>query len=238
MLLFKKSKSLQLKDDVGCFFKGHNIIEFKGFGDGINLNDFYKIQGYAIMYMTVDRNIKEIPVEDITITVMQYRFPKETFRVLEEKKCKIEERTDGIYEVIGQSLFPIQVIDLKKLGEEWDVFKILVPGATIEQLERIQKPFDSANNNKIKEHLSDVLQISIKNNVDMFTRMNQEGRMSEAVRIVFSKEIDEQTNLFKEEAAVKMIRDKVPVKNISEWLDLPFDIIVEIAMQHGITTLS
>ena len=55
-VLLKKDPLQCLPDEVGCFFKEYNVIEFKGFGDGISINDFYKAQGYALMWNQNRRN--------------------------------------------------------------------------------------------------------------------------------------------------------------------------------------
>lgn len=36
----KKEKDKELTDEIGCFFREHNVFEFKGFGDGISINEF------------------------------------------------------------------------------------------------------------------------------------------------------------------------------------------------------
>lgn len=236
-VILKKSPDLKLSDEIGVFFKENNIVEFKGYGDGININDFYKVQGYALMYMTVDRSIEEVPIEKMTISILQYRYPRETIKKLIEKGCQIHERSKGIYEIYNQTLFPVQIVNIQNLGEEWDTFKILVPGAVEEQFEKIQIRFEKTEDLKIRQHLSDILLTSIESNPELFTRMKEEGKMSEAIRMVFSEEIKEEYEKMAEESVIKMVSENVPVRKISEWLDIPFEKITEIASKHGFSTV-
>ncbi|MBO5535580.1 MAG: hypothetical protein J6B53_09300 [Clostridia bacterium] len=38
-VVLKKDPGQHLADEIGCFFLEHNVFEFKGYGDGISIND-------------------------------------------------------------------------------------------------------------------------------------------------------------------------------------------------------
>ena len=56
----KKDPGKILTDDIGSFFKENNVIENKGYGDGISINDVFKAQGCAAMYMSIDKHVDEV----------------------------------------------------------------------------------------------------------------------------------------------------------------------------------
>ena len=60
MPILKKDQGKNLNDDIGSFFKENNAIENKGCGDGISVNDVFKAQGYAAMYMYIDKHVDEV----------------------------------------------------------------------------------------------------------------------------------------------------------------------------------
>ncbi len=60
MPLLKKDLGKNLNDDIESFFKENNVIENKGCGDGISVNDVFKAQGYAAMYMSIDKHVDEV----------------------------------------------------------------------------------------------------------------------------------------------------------------------------------
>ena len=107
----------------------------------------------------------------------------------------VKERSRGIFEISGRPvIFPFQIIDAVILGPEWDVLKILVPGATEEQVEKIQAEYEQAEDEILRQHLTDVLRTAFTSNDALFRRMKGAGKMSkmsEAVEFVFKEEIEE-----------------------------------------------
>ena len=191
-VVLKKAPDRQLTDEIGCFFLEHNVFEFKGYGDGISIHDVYKLEGYALFYMTIDRKVNEVPLKAVTISVLQYRFPRNVLKELEAQGCVVKERTKGIYEISGGPIiFPFQIIDAVILGPEWDVLKVLVPGATEEQIEKLQEEYENTQNEVLKQHLAEILRTAFESNEEVFGRMKEAGKMSDAVARVFKKEIDE-----------------------------------------------
>lgn len=71
------------------------------------------------------------------------------------------------------------------------MLKVLVPGATEEQIEKIQAEYEQAENGLLKQHLADVLRTAFESNEALFGKIKEEGKMSEAVERVFKKEIEE-----------------------------------------------
>ncbi|MBQ9252506.1 MAG: hypothetical protein IJ188_07715 [Clostridia bacterium] len=238
-VVLKKDPSQLLTDEVGSFFNEHNVIEFKGFGDGINSNDFYKAQGYAIMYMTIDRKVDEIPIEKVTVTVLQYRNPRETFKKLKAKGCSISIRSKGVWEVTGpMTLFLYQVVDLDVVGKGWEAFKIIIPGAKMEDIEAVQEAYEKAPDGPEKDHLGDVLRTSIESNKDTFRLLKEEGKMSEAVGVVFAEEIAKQAEAREEKIVANMIRSKQPLTYIAQMSEWPMEKLVKFAESIGYTAVA
>ena len=42
MLVIKKEVSVQVSNEIGAFFRGHNIMEYKSPEDHLNIDSFYK----------------------------------------------------------------------------------------------------------------------------------------------------------------------------------------------------
>ncbi len=238
-VVLKKAPDQHLEDEIGCFFLEHNIFELKGYGDGINFNDVFKLEGYALFYMTIDRKVNEIPLESVTLTVLQYRFAREVFKELEEKGCVIRKRSEGIYEVSGGPIiFPLQIVDAIILGEEWDILKVLVPGATEEQVMKVQLAYENADSVPLKQHLEDVLRTSIDSNPEIYDKIREECRMSEAFERVFKKEIDEYHEKKTEEVVSRMLRHNEPVDKIVMYFGWTPERVMKFAKQIGINTLT
>ena len=238
-VVLKKDPEQHLADEIGCFFLEHNVFEFKGYGDGISINDVYKIEGYALFYMTIDRKVNEIPLEAVTITVLQYRFPRDILKKLETKGCTVKQRGEGIFEIAGGPIiFPFQIIDAVILGEEWDVLKVLVPGATEEQIIKIQEEYDQAENDLLKQHLADVLKTAYESNEALFEKMKEEGRMGEKFDQIFEKQIQEVADKEKEKTIENMLKDNVKAASITKWTGASLEKIAEVATRLGMSTIT
>ena len=71
MLVIKKQSAVAVENEIGKIFKQHNIVEFKGGGDGLTIDDYYKAVGYASIYKSLGEHINEIPAQEITVTLIR-----------------------------------------------------------------------------------------------------------------------------------------------------------------------
>ena len=61
MLIIKRDTT-KLTDPVGSFFRMHNVLEYKSPEDNLSIDDFYKAQGYALLYKGLGKRVNEIPI--------------------------------------------------------------------------------------------------------------------------------------------------------------------------------
>ena len=76
-LIIKKEPNVVLHDPIGEFFKQINIFEYKSPEDGLSIDDFYKIQGYGLIYKGFGRKVNELPIENITLTIVRHTHPRD-----------------------------------------------------------------------------------------------------------------------------------------------------------------
>ena len=179
-LIVMKEDDTVLSDPIGSFFKKVNIFEYKSPEDGLTIDDFYKAQGYGLIYKGFDRKVNELPIEQLTLTLVRHRYPKELFKVLRAEGYMIISDHAGIYKVCLSAN--------KELGKE----------------------------------------------------LKEEGTMDELVREFFDKvetKMKEREENVQEESAEKMIKDNVPVSNISKWTGLSVEKITAIAKKIGAASL-
>ena len=238
-VVLKKDQDQHLTDEIGCFFLEHNVFEFKGFGDGISINDIFKVEGYALFYMTIDKKVNEVPLRAVTVSILQYRFPRTVLQELETMGCEVKERTEGIFEISGGPIiFPFQIIDAVILGSDWDVLKVLVPGATEEQIEKIQEEYENAQNENLKQHLADVLRTAYESNESIFEKMKEEGRMGEKFDQIFEKQIQEAADKKEEKTIENMLKDNVKAATITKWTGASIEKIAAVATRIGMSTIA
>ena len=164
---------------------------------------------------------------------------EDVLKELEANGCSVNHRSEGIYEISGGPIvFPFQIIDAGVLGEEWDILKVLVPGATEKQIEKIQIEYEKADSNALKQHLADVLKTAFESNKTVFRKMKEEGKMSEAVEFVFKEEIQEAYEKKEEKTIENMLKDNVKVSAIAKWTGASSDKIIAIAKKIGMNSIA
>ena len=58
LLIIKKETFVQIDNEIGTIFRGHNIMEHKSPEDSLGVDDFYKSQAYAGLYKSYHRICK------------------------------------------------------------------------------------------------------------------------------------------------------------------------------------
>ena len=109
-----KEPHVEVQNDIGKIFKGHNVCEFKSEQDSFSKHDYMKVLGYASLYTSQ----KQLDPRDVTITIITTMHPRETIKFLNEwRGLKVEERYQGIYYVVDE-IFPTQIVETKKLSDD------------------------------------------------------------------------------------------------------------------------
>ena len=105
VLIIKKKPQDQIRKNIGRIFKGHNIVEYKSPDDYLSIDDFYKVYGYACFYKSDTQKVNSIQANDITITFVCHKCPRELLKYLtEEKKFRVTKYEPGIYYIEGDTI--------------------------------------------------------------------------------------------------------------------------------------
>lgn len=86
VLIVKKEKRKPIRKNIGRIFRKYNLIEYKSPPDYLSIDDFYKVYGYACFYKadTTERN--RIPIEEVTISLVSFRYSKSLIRHLTKER--------------------------------------------------------------------------------------------------------------------------------------------------------
>ena len=118
ILIIKKESDRPVKKNIGRFFRKRNIVEYKSPDDSLSVDDFYKVYGYACFYKSDTAAVNEIPLEELTITLVSEGYPRELIRHLREVRgYEVENTEDGIYSVTGDKI-PIQILVTRQLSRK------------------------------------------------------------------------------------------------------------------------
>ena len=99
------NKGVHIANEIGTFFRGHNVIEYKSPKDPPDIDDFYKTAAYASLYKAYGKKLDERKADDITVSILHKSRPRELFRYLKEHGYTLFSPCRGIYYVEGKILF-------------------------------------------------------------------------------------------------------------------------------------
>ena len=224
VLIIKKQEGVQIQKNIGRIFRGHNIVEYKSPEDSLNIDDFYKVLGYACFYKSDSRSVDLIKAEEITVSFVVKRFPREMIKHLQDtRKLQVVKFDEGIYHISGE-LFPIQIIHTSRLSKENNFWlrNLTNDLRTREEAKNLLVRYEERQKENLYQSMMDII---VKANIELFEEVDdmcdalmeivrpkveakvkealQEGRLmekSELIRKTFAKgmSVEEIADLFDE----------------------------------------
>lgn len=182
LLITKEKNNFPINNEIGKIFRGHNIIEFKDPADHLDIDVFYKVQGYACLYKSYGKTVDAVKENDITLTLIRAVKPLGLFRYFKEHGYEISNLCQGIYYITGKVLFPAQIIVSNELESESHIWLKSLSG----KLEKydMQRLLNHVRNLKGKldrEFADSILEVAMKANIRMVEEMIGDDNMSEAL---------------------------------------------------------
>jgi hypothetical protein len=114
-LVIKKRPDVVIKRQIAEIFRLENILEYKSPTDYLSVNEFHKALARTHLYKALS---PKVDIADMTLSFVCSTHPRELFGHLRKTLgCTVEESHSGIFLVTG-ALLPIQIIDIRKLSEE------------------------------------------------------------------------------------------------------------------------
>ena len=224
VLIIKKQEGVQIQKNIGRIFRGHYIVEYKSPEDSLNIDDFYKVLGYACFYKSDSRSVDLIKAEEITVSFVVKRFPREMIKHLQDtRKLQVVKFDEGIYHISGE-LFPIQIIHTSRLSKENNFWlrNLTNDLRTREEAKNLLVRYEERQKENLYQSMMDII---VKANIELFEEVDdmcdalmeivrpkveakvkealQEGRLmekSELIRKTFAKgmSVEEIAYLFDE----------------------------------------
>lgn len=201
LLIIKKKPEEVIKNEIGSFFLGHNIVEYKSPDDSMNIDTFYKVLSYACIYKADTGAVDEILDTDITVSLIREQKPMKLLGQL-ERKYRVKQERKGIYRIYDM-IFPMQVIVTKELEESRHVWlKSLTRSMNIAQAERLLDSYDRLEGEKERAKAGVVVNLVSDINNEIFEKIVSGGdRMSEALKRMILPEFGELKDLLADKDA-------------------------------------
>ena len=253
-LIIKKEKNVKLNDPIGKFFKRVNLFEYKSPEDGLTIDDFYKAQGYGLIYKGFDKKVNELPIEEITLTFVRHSYPRDLIKLLKMTGFNILETHSGIYKVKGKISIPMQIVVVSRLPNgEYEGLKLLAKGAKADEvIDYVEKTISIGDEN-VRENVKTVIGVCLSVNKKLGEELKEAGKMDDVFRdtfrYLFEEDIEnaEQRGIQKgiqkgidndrERVARDMLKKNLPFSLIEEISKLSGDVIRNLAVSLGIAVV-
>ena len=207
LLIVKKDASVKIKNEIGKDFLGHNILEFKSDDDELNIDTVFKVLAYACLYKSYSKTVNEIKAEDITITILRSRNPKNLITQLKNQNQKIELINNGIYKISGFQ-FPIKLIVTKELTSNNHIWISSITRKLNEkQLTTVMNEAKMLKSNAEKQYATSVISVISRLNTQEIEELKKKGvfTMGKTLFEIFKPELDE----LKEQIRIEATREGI-----------------------------
>ena len=208
-MIIKKSPEEKLNDIIGKFFRLINIIEYKSPDDSLTIDDFFKVQAYGLLYKVIDHKVDEIPITDITITLIRHTYPREMIKALKKYNFAVTEIKSGVYIIETGNFIPVQLMVTSQMSkEDFEALPLLSKSVSKDDLKNfIEKIADSKDSNII-ENARAFLRICLEVNKNAAEEIKKEkAEMKDVIREVFGDWFEED----KEQAVKIAVKQAVKI---------------------------
>ncbi len=192
ILVVVKEPDVQIENEVGKFFKQHNVIEYKSPDDGLTIDDLFKTIGYACQYKALGETVDQIPEDQITVSLFRDTYPRRLFKALEESGRTITQPYPGIYYVKGHLQFDTQIVVISQLtADRHSALRVLSNHAKEADVRRFLTESAALKKQGDRHNIDAVLQVSVQANGDLYGKIRRDDNMSPAFEELMQDVIEE-----------------------------------------------
>ncbi len=190
LLVVKKEASVRIGNEIGAFFLGHNIMEYKSPEDHLDIDAFHKALAYASLYKSYGETVDERREDDITVTLLRETKPEGIFQYFKEHGYAVSNPYKGIYYIKGKNMFPAQIVvtgELDKTEHTWlgalsGKLKKQDMTELLEKICRLTKKVD-------RELADSVLEVSVGANRETVEEMKGDVNMCQALMEIMEPQL-------------------------------------------------
>ena len=241
-LIIKKNSGVILTDPIGKFFEAVNLFEYKSPADSFSIDDFYKAVAYSFIYKGYNRKVDELPIDDITLTLVRHSYPRELMNALKERGYIIKEQYPGIYRIDGKIDLKVQIIVSSRLpADDYEGLKLLASGCKKDTFLNYAGKTVTSKDGNIKTNAGTVIRICLGINKKLDKQLEEDEAMKDVIARIFKDECTAQRQEGRNETyksvAKDMLRKNLPLSLIGEISKLSDDSIRSLAKSLGLSVV-
>lgn len=212
LLIIKKDTGVEVDNKIGRIFKGHNILEYKSPKDRLDIDTFYKTEGYACLYKSYGETVDCIKAEDITVSLIRDIKPAGLFAYFARHHYSVVRPYPGIYYIEGSVLFPTQIIVTEELEWENHIWlKSLSEKLEQQDMKKLLEAVRQLTEKYDRELADSILEVSIQANEQIIEKLMGDENMSQVLLEIMEPIIEPQLRLREEVGLKKGIQGTVSV---------------------------
>ncbi len=190
-VLIRKKVNVRIEDnEIGKIFRRYNIVEYKSPDDHMDIDTYYKVNGYACLFKSYGEWVDAIKAEEVTISLFRYAKPQKLFQYFRRNGMTVSNPYPGIYYVEGKTLFPVQVVVTGELDVDKHIWLVALSGKlTEQQVEKILAKASQLTNEREKRLADSVLQVCVAANRKIVEKLKGENHMCQALAEIMEPEI-------------------------------------------------
>lgn len=192
LLIIKKEGAGSIHNEIGEIFRKYNIVEYKSPKQHLDVDVFYKTGAYASLYKSYGETVDGRAADDMTVTIVREGKPEGLFQYFMKRGIPVENPHPGIYYVLGEALFPTQIIvgkELDKKQHSW--LKSLSSNVGEEDLRKVLEDVRKLKDKPDRESADSVLEVLLRENRGLVEKMMGDDSMSDALLEIMEPKIKE-----------------------------------------------
>ena len=200
-----------LQNEIGHIMRGHNILEYKGPGDELTIDSFFKVIGYASLYKAQGIAVNKIPASEVTVSFFRNAYPKALFQELKKEGYILKKMYPGIYYVRGKVPFPVQVGVTSQLERKAHCsLRVLTTQVEMQDAELFLEQIYYLESKNERSNIDSVLQVSVNANKQVYSLLRRKNEMCEALRELMKDEIEKELeNKLEQGEKLQLIRQVI-----------------------------
>ncbi len=195
LLVIKKLADICIENELGHIFKNYNVIEYKGPGDGLTIDDYFKTVGYACLYKGLGESVDQIPAEELTVSIFRESYPRELFEKLKSMGVAVREYKPGIYYISGERvLFATQIVVIGQLDKKTHcTLRILSKNAQEDDVKEFLQEAMQMVEQGDRNNIDAVLQVSVSANWELYDMIRRSDKiMCDALKELMKEDFEKQ----------------------------------------------
>lgn len=200
-----------LQNEIGHIMRGHNILEYKGPGDELTIDSFFKVIGYASLYKAQGIAVNKISASEVTVSFFRNAYPKALFQELKKEGYILKKMYPGIYYVRGKVPFPVQVVVTSQLERKAHCsLRVLTTQVEMQDAELFLEQIHYLESKNERSNIDSVLQVSVNANKQVYILLRRQNEMCEALRELMKDEIEKELeNKLEQGEKLQLIRQVI-----------------------------